>query len=231
MHTHPEKEKQLAAKEAVTLIKNGQIVGLGTGSTIFYAIGEIGSLVKNGLQIKAVATSDASYQQAIGLGIPMLDIQQVDHIDITIDGTDEFDDNLQLIKGGGGALFKEKIVASLSREKIIIADASKKVDMLGKFKVPIEVVPFAVNYVQQQLKKLGGSGQIREKNGQMFVTEQGNYIIDGDFGLINEPVILSRKLNEIDGILVHGLFINMANSVIMGIHDTTVIFTRENPVC
>jgi len=228
MHTHPEKEKQLAAKEAVTCLKNNQIVGLGTGSTIFYAIEEIGRLVKNGLQIKGVATSDASYQQARALGIPMLDIQNVDRIDITIDGTDEFDDNLQLIKGGGGALFKEKIVASLSREQIIIADSSKKVAVLGKFKVPVEVVPFAVNYVQQQLKKLGGLGAIRVKNGQTFVTEQGNYIIDADFGLIYEPGTLSLRLNEIDGILVHGLFVNIAKSVIMGVHDTTVIFTREN---
>lgn len=230
MHTHPEKEKQLAAKEAVTFIKDGQIVGLGTGSTIFFAIEEIGRLVKSGLQIKGVATSDASYQQAIALGIPMLNIKDVDRIDITIDGTDEFDDNLQLIKGGGGALFKEKIVASLSRQKIIIADSSKKVDVLGKFKVPIEVVPFAVNYVRQQLQKLGGRGEIRIKNGQTFVTEQGNYIIDGDFGLINEPVVLSMRLNEIDGILVHGLFVNMANSVIMGVHETTVTFTRESVV-
>ncbi|PZF71644.1 ribose-5-phosphate isomerase RpiA [Taibaiella soli] len=227
MHNNPEKEKQLAAKEAVTLLKDGQIVGLGTGSTIFFAIEEIGTLVKNGLQIKGVATSDASYQQAIALGIPMLNINDVTRIDITIDGTDEFDDNLQLIKGGGGALFKEKIVASMSREKIIIADASKKVNALGKFKVPIEVVPFAVNYVRQQLKKLNGNGEVRMKDGQTFVTEQGNYIIDGDFGPINEPIILSRHLNEIEGILVHGLFVNMADSVIMGVHDTTVTFTRE----
>lgn len=219
-----EKEKQLAAKEAVKLISNNQVVGLGTGSSAVYAIKEIGEMVKNGLKILGVPTSNKTWLLAQSLNIPLIDINSITSIDITIDGADEFTDELILIKGGGGALLKEKIVASITKEEIIIVDSTKKVDVLGKFKLPVEVIPFASNYVLSQIKSINGLGTIRFDRDKPFITDQGNYIIDADFGLINDPVFLSDKLNSIEGIVAHGLFIKLASRVIMGNNDSTIIF-------
>lgn len=221
-----EKEKYLAAKEAVKLIKNNQIVGLGTGSTAVYAVKEIGNLVKNGLKIQGVPTSDKTKELAEALNIPLIDINEITAIDITIDGADEFTGDLALIKGGGGALLKEKIVASMTREEIIIADSSKKADKLGKFALPVEVIPFANNYVMRKLSEIQGNGKIRTKENAPFITDEGNYIIDIDFGVIDDPAYLSDYLNSLAGVVAHGLFINLAKKVIMGVSDTetTVVF-------
>lgn len=221
-----DKEKELAAKEAVKFIKNGQIVGLGTGSSAVYAIKEIGEMVKNGLQIKAIPTSNKTREMAESLHIPLIDINSVEAIDITIDGADEFDVDLVLLKGGGGALLREKIVASLTKEEIIIADSSKKVAIIGKFKVPLAVVPFAANYVLRQLKALNGRGTIRMIANKPFMSDEGNYIVDADFGLIENPPYLSDELNKIEGLMAHGIFINLASKVIMGNDDSTEIFER-----
>lgn len=222
-----DKEKQLAAKEAVKLIKNNQIVGLGTGSTAVYAVKEIGNLVKNGLKIHGVPTSNKTKELAETLHIPLIDINEADAIDITIDGADEFTSGLALIKGGGGALLREKIVASMTKEEIIIADSSKKVDRLGKFPLPIEVIPFAANYVMRKLSEIQGRGKIRIKDNTTFITDQGNYIIDTEFGVITDPVYLSGLLNNIEGVVGHGLFINLTKKVIMGIDDTDTTVTYE----
>ncbi|MEN2402557.1 ribose-5-phosphate isomerase RpiA [Flavobacterium sp. MC2016-06] len=222
-----EKEKKLAAKEAVKSIRDHMIIGLGTGSSAVYVIKEIGELVKNGLKIKAIPTSNATQELAASLNIPLIDINSVNTIDITIDGADEFTSDLILIKGGGGALLKEKIVASLTKEEIIIADSSKKVEAIGKFKVPIEVIPFASNYVLRQIELLKGIGQIRTNADQPFITDQGNYIIDADFGLISNPAALAEKLNGIEGIVGHGIFIDLASKVIMGNNDSILIFERK----
>jgi ribose 5-phosphate isomerase A len=211
-----EMERKNAALEAVKYVNNNDIVGLGTGSTAVFAIHRIAELVKQGLNIKGVPTSEKSALLATQLGIEVLDINDVSSIDITIDGADEFNSGRQLIKGGGGALFREKIVASLSKKEIIIADSGKYVEQLGKFKVPIEVVPLAFNYVQQQLLTIGGKGTRRDTEHVPFITDNGNYIIDADFGLIGDPATLSETLNQIDGILAHGLFIKLATMVIMG---------------
>ena len=160
-------------------------------------------------------TSDASEELAKSLNIPLLSIDDVRAIDLTIDGTDEFDADLNLIKGGGGALFREKMVARLSDREIIIADSSKKVEKLGAFKVPVEVVPIALNFAQNQIKELGGNAKIREKNGEVFTTDAGNRILDADFGLIENVLDISFKLNNIEGVVCHGLFINLATMVIM----------------
>jgi ribose 5-phosphate isomerase A len=217
-----EKEKQLAAKEAVKYLSNNKIVGLGTGSTVTYAIKEIGELVKSGLKIKAVPTSNKTKELAESLDIPLTDINSIDKIDITIDGADEFNPDLILIKGGGGALLREKIVASLTIDEIIIVDSSKQVEKLGKFKLPIEVIPFASNYVQAKISELSGTGQVRFVGDSPFLTDEGNYIIDTNFGFITNPVYLSNKLNDIEGIVGHGLFINLTRKVIMGINNSTI---------
>jgi ribose 5-phosphate isomerase A len=219
-----EKEKQLAAKEAVKFISDNQIIGLGTGSTAIYAVKAIAEMVKKGLKIVAVPTSSQTKEIAESLHIPLVDINSIDSIDITIDGADEFNEDLILVKGGGGALLREKIVAAMTREVIIIADSSKKVDVIGKFKLPIEVIPFASNYVLRQLQLINGPGKIRALSGKPFLTDQGNYIIDADFGLISNPVVLSGTLNEIEGVVEHGIFINLASKIIMGNNDSVLIF-------
>ena len=222
-----ENEKKLAALEVVKFIKDNQVVGLGTGSSAVYAIKEIGEMVKNGLKIKAIPTSNKTKLLAESLNIPLIDINSINSIDITIDGADEFTEDLFLIKGGGGALLKEKIVASLTKEEIIIVDSTKKVDILGKFKLPIEVIPFASNYVLNQIQFIKGSGNIRLAPDKPFITDQRNYIIDADFGLINNPLALSDNLNSIEGIVAHGLFINLANKVIMGSNNSTLVFIAK----
>lgn len=228
MNNQSDKEKEIAALEAVKSIKNGMIVGLGTGSTAFYAIKAVGEMVQQGLQINAVPTSEQTKQLASSLNIPLIDINTIDRIDITIDGADEFTKGLELIKGGGGALLREKIVASLTKYQIIIADSSKLVEQLGKFKVPVEVIPFASSYVMAQLQSIGGKGSVRKKEGKDFITDQGNIIIDADFGLIKSPAAVANQLDGIVGIVEHGLFIDLAKKVIMGEGDRTVVFEKNN---
>ncbi|GGC60595.1 ribose-5-phosphate isomerase A [Pedobacter quisquiliarum] len=222
--TQKDNEKKLAAAAAVKFVQEGSIVGLGTGSSAFYAIQEIAALVKQGMQIQGVATSEQTAYLAESLGIPVLGFDEVHAIDITIDGADEFTTDRKLIKGGGGALFREKIVASMSKQEIIIADASKLVKQLGAFTIPIEVIPLATNYVLQELKLIGGSALLRKKSGHLFVTDNGNHIIDADFGLIDHPEALAKALNNIDGLLAHGIFIDLATKVIMADGDDVVYF-------
>lgn len=222
--TQKDNEKKLAAAAAVKFVQEGSIVGLGTGSSASYAIQEIAALVKQGMQIQGVATSEHTAYLAESLGIPVLGFDEVHAIDITIDGADEFTTDRKLIKGGGGALFREKIVASMSKQEIIIADASKLVKQLGAFTIPIEVIPLATNYVLQELKLMGGSALLRKKSGHLFVTDNGNHIIDADFGLIDHPEALAKALNNIDGLLAHGIFIDLATKVIMADGDDVVYF-------
>jgi ribose 5-phosphate isomerase A len=226
MSNNLEQEKLLSALEAVRFIKPGQIIGLGTGSTANLLIREIGKMVADGLQIKTVATSNASEELAKSLNIPVVSMDSVDSIDLTIDGTDEFDANLNLIKGGGGALFREKMVARLSKREIIMADSSKKVQKLGAFNVPVEVVPIAVNYAQKQITKIGGTTELRIKNGAIFTTDAGNQILDADFGLINDAKSLSSQIDAIEGVVCHGLFIDLAQIVIMAEGDKTIVFEK-----
>lgn len=216
------KAKQLVAIEAVSYIQDQQIIGLGTGSTADYAIQEIGRLVQKGLNIKAVPTSHRSQLLAESYNIPIIDSNSVDYIDVTIDGADEFNEDLVLIKGGGGSLLREKIVASMTKKQIIIADSGKQVTQLGKaFRLPIEVIPFAYNSVKNQIQKLGASCMLRQRDGKTFVTDESNWIIDADFGHIKDPYTLSRSLDQLIGLVCHGLFINLADRVIVGNGETT----------
>lgn len=216
-------EKENAALEAVQLVRNNMIVGLGTGSTAAYAIHAIGRKVKEGLRIQAVATSSQTAALAGSYGIPLLDPDNVDIIDLTIDGADEFTAGLNLIKGGGGALLLEKIVAVKSLQVVIITDASKYVERLGKFKVPVEVVPAAAAYVR---KELTGKGAVRLQDGVPFVTDSGNHIIDVDFGRIEDAHHIDQQLNNIVGVVEHGLFIGIATRVIMGEGSEVRYFER-----
>jgi ribose 5-phosphate isomerase A len=208
-------EKMAVAKAAVAMVNNNDIVGLGTGSTATLAIKELAKLITNDFKITGVPSSESTKELAISLGIPLLELGEVSSIDISIDGADEFTKDLNLIKGGGGALFREKIVASLSKKKIIITDGSKLVDKLGAFKVPIEVNANAVAYVTAQLQKLNGKPVKRMKGSTAFTTDNQNYIYDTDFGLIDYPQELDLKLNQIVGVVAHGIFINLTDVVLM----------------
>ena len=221
---HQNAEKLAAAKAAVKLVKNGDIVGLGTGTTATFAIKELGKSVAEGLNIKAVASSIRTEKLAKSLGIEVLHLGEISSVDISIDGADEFTEGLDLIKGGGGALFREKIVASMSKNAIIVTDASKRVKKLGSFTVPIEVIPLAYQYVFDQLTKLDGKGKKRMTGDQDYFTDNGNLIIDADFGLIDNPKALSNALNKIDGLLAHGLFIDLTTQVIMSERSEIIIF-------
>lgn len=215
--------KQLAANKAVSFIKSGMTVGLGTGSTAYWAIEMIGEKVKkNELQIKAIATSKGSEEQARSLDIPIVSFAEIDEIDITIDGADETDEQLNLIKGGGGALLREKIVASNSKQLIIIVDEKKLVKHLGKFSLPVETVLFGWEKVFQKLQSLGSIPKLRVKNNQPYITDNGNYIIDCAFGEILNPAALHGKINAIVGVVENGLFIDLASKVIAGFENGDV---------
>ncbi len=214
--------KKIAGEKGVELVQDGVIVGLGTGSTASWAIEKIGERVKDGLKIKAIATSKRSEEQALRLNIPIIGFDEIDVIDITIDGADEMDHDLNLIKGGGGALLREKIVATNSKKMIVVADESKLVKRLGKFGVPVEVVCFGYETVLKRLKKLGCETKFRMNENEFYVTDNGNYIIDCFFGEIENVASIHDKINAIVGVVENGLFVNIASKVIIARSDGSI---------
>ncbi|HNP24543.1 MAG TPA: ribose-5-phosphate isomerase RpiA [Panacibacter sp.] len=214
--------KRIAAEKAVTYVKSGMTIGLGTGSTARYAIESLGLMVKDGLDIKAIATSLQSESLAEDLGIRLTNFSEVEQLDITIDGADEVDENLQLIKGGGGALLREKIVAASTRCYIIIADEKKLVRQLGNLPLPVEIIPFGYQSTLPKIKMLGGDVSLRKDAHEIFVTDNGNYIADCSFGIIANPPALQKKIKAVTGVVETGLFLNMANLIIIGCADGTL---------
>lgn len=209
--------KQLAGEEAVRSIQDGMTVGLGTGSTAFFAIQKIGQRIKEeGLRLTCIATSLESEQLARSLQIPIAGFDQIREIDLTIDGADESDRNLQLIKGGGGALLREKIIAYITRHYIIIVDETKYVDTLGKFHLPVEVVQFGWQRTFDHLQQLGSIPKLRERNGAAFITDNGNYILDCNFERIEHPKTLQTQIHNIPGVVECGLFVDRADTLIIG---------------
>jgi len=220
-------EKQRSAEAACEYVKDGMIVGLGTGSTAKIAVKKIGELVRNGLSIRGIPTSDATKILAESEGIPLIDFSETMFIDLTIDGADEIDANLNMIKGGGAALLREKIVASASREEIIIVSVSKLVQQLGAFPLPVEVIPFGWQVVFNQLESLQGNPELRLKQGQPSVTDQGNFIVDCHFRKIENPEQLEQHLNMIPGVVENGLFINLCTRMIMADGENIIIKNRN----
>jgi ribose 5-phosphate isomerase A len=220
--------KQLAAEKAVSFLEDGMTIGLGTGSTAYWAIEKIGEKVKlNGWKIKAVATSVRSEEQARGLGIPVYDFSTIKSIDITIDGADEVNPDLQLIKGGGGALLREKIVASNSRQMIVVADESKWVNYLGGFPLPVEVVRFGWERSFEKLQFLGCEAKKRMQGTEPYITDNGNFIVDCAFGEIKDPPALHEAVNAITGVVDNGLFIGLATRLVLGFgNGETRVITR-----
>jgi ribose 5-phosphate isomerase A len=212
--------KQLAAEKAVSFLENGMIIGLGTGTTAYWAIEKIGEKVKfEGWKIEAIATSMRSEEQARGLGIQILDFSSIKSIDITIDGADEVDEKLQLIKGGGGALLREKIVATNSKQMIVVADESKWVKTLGKFPLPVEVVHFGWERTFDKLQLLGCEAKRRMNGTDPYLTDNGNYIVDCAFGEIKDPPALHESVNAITGVVDNGLFIRIASKLVLGFNS------------
>jgi ribose 5-phosphate isomerase A len=212
--------KKNAADRAVEYVQDGMTVGLGTGSTAYWAIERIGERVRDeGLKIRAIATSTRSEDQARQLGIPIFSFDAIDEIDLTIDGADEADPDFNLIKGGGGAHLREKIVASNSRELIIVADDSKLVQHLGKFPLPVETVIFGWEKTFKKLKKLGCIPSLRMEKESPYLTDNGNYIVDCRFGEILDPRVLHDQINAIVGVVENGLFVGMADRIVVGDPD------------
>ncbi|MFS0869804.1 ribose-5-phosphate isomerase RpiA [Paenibacillus xylanilyticus] len=214
--------KKIAAERAAEYIQDGMKVGLGTGSTAYFAICRLGERVRDGLQIQAVATSEASDKLAREWGIPIIPFDQIGRLDITIDGADEVDPEFNLIKGGGGALLREKIVAANSDKLIIVADGSKAVQQLGQFPLPVEVVPFASEWTFQALENLGCRPKWRMNGDQRYLTDNGNLIADCRMEAIENAAELNVKLNMLPGVVDNGLFVDMADTVILAKDDGTI---------
>jgi ribose 5-phosphate isomerase A len=217
--TDQQREKQMAGEEAVKYIENDMVIGIGTGTTAAYMIQALAQRLREGLNIiGAVPTSEVTAQLASRLGIPLTNLDTHPQLDLDIDGADEIDGALRLIKGGGGALLREKIVAAASRRFIIVADSSKLVRQLGlTFPVPVEIIPFARTPVQIQLQALGAQVQLRQRDGQVFLTDSGNIILDCLFpGGISDPQALHASIKSIVGVVESGLFLNMAERAIIG---------------
>lgn len=214
--------KRRAAEQAIMLVEPGMRLGLGTGSTANHFVDLLGARVREGLKVTCVPTSEATQMRARALGIPLATLDDLPELDLTVDGADELDGELRLIKGGGGALLREKIVAAASERMVVIADASKRVATLGAFPLPVEVVRFGLAATQKMIERLsrdaGCNGEIRLRQGsdrQPFVTDGGNYIFDCSFGRIEDAEALDEFLKLIPGVVENGLFLGFADAAIV----------------
>lgn len=220
-------EKQLAAEKSIEFIKDGMTLGLGTGSTVFFLVKKLAELVKLGLNIQCVSTSNQTSELAKSLGIKILNLNEVEVIHLTIDGADEVDKNLNGIKGGGGALLFEKIVAAASEKVIWIVDSSKYVSKLGNFPLPVEVIPFGSNHLLKGFMDSGYNPEIRKNGNKVYITDSGNEIIDLHLNEIEDSLKLEQEIKLIPGVVEVGLFNNIANMVIVGKENSTEIISRK----
>jgi ribose 5-phosphate isomerase A len=205
--------KALVAKRAVEFVDDGMAVGLGTGTTATMFIQELGARVKReGLKIRCVASSDASRDLGISLGMEVVSLPELPELDVYIDGADEVGPGLALIKGGGGAMLREKIVASSARQFIVVVDSSKVVELLGKFPLPVEVIKMALPLVERKLSELGLNPVKRlHKDGTDYLTDEGNFILDCACGAIEDPELTAAEIRNVVGVVEHGLFLGLAS--------------------
>ncbi|MBU5592794.1 ribose-5-phosphate isomerase RpiA [Clostridium sp. MSJ-4] len=219
--------KKVAGEKAVEFIKDGMTIGLGTGTTTYYTIVKLAEKVKDGLKVKAISTSNKTTELAEKLGIEIVPFNEVDYVDLTIDGADEVDNLLNGIKGGGGALLYEKLVAMSSKKVIWVVDNSKKVHCLGRFPLPVEVVPFAYNQIFNKLEELKLNPEIRKRDSNYYLTDGQHYIIDLFLNKIEDPYKLEKTLKSIPGVVETGLFLQIANTVIVGNGDQVQIIEKS----
>ncbi len=225
-----EREKRLASETVARWIPGDARIGIGSGTTAAYFIRALGARVRDeGLRVSGIATSVASEELARSVGIPLLLPASGLRLDFTVDGADEITPELHLIKGGGGKLFREKVIASASRFLLVVADSTKPVPVLGAMPLPVEVVPFAAPWVSDQIATLGGSPLRREKNGEPYLTDQGNWILDCHFGAIPDPVALDRELKNIPGVLENGLFLGLAKLAVVADGDRVLVLRPGVP--
>jgi ribose 5-phosphate isomerase A len=220
-------EKQKVGEKAAEFVKDGMVVGLGTGSTVFYTIQKLGQLVKEGLSIKGIPTSVQTEELAKELGIPLTSLSEIESIDIAIDGADEVNPDLELIKGGGGALLREKIIARAAKTFIVVADSSKRVEKLGAFRLPVEVIPFGYEMTEKHIRDIGLVPEIRYNGKTPFITDNGNYILDCHIPEHVQPEMLELLLNLIPGVVENGLFVGMTDLVITLDQEKNVIMLRR----
>jgi ribose 5-phosphate isomerase A len=221
--------KQRAGERAVEYIEDGMTVGLGTGSTAYWVVERLGARVREGLRVRCVPTSRRTEEQARGLGIPLVTFSDVQQLDLAIDGADEIGPGLALIKGGGGALLREKLVAAAARRFVVVADASKRVEVLGKFSLPVEVVPFAWEVTARRVAEVlkVEPVQRRDASGAVYVTDNGNYILDCRCGEIREPAEAERELKLLTGVVECGLFVGMADLAVVATDSDVEIIERK----
>jgi ribose 5-phosphate isomerase A len=220
-------EKQLAADYSVNFIEDGMIVGLGTGSTVALMLQRLAERIKAGLNITAVSTSQATTKLASSLGVKVIKLSEVDQIDVTIDGADEVDESLNGIKGGGGALLHEKIIASNSKKNIWIVDSTKLVKTLGKFPLPVEVVKLGYTHLCVKFESIGLRPIIRMIGNKPFITDDNNYIVDIKIENIPEPAALDIRLKSFAGVVETGLFYGIADTVVAGVGSKIKIFNKK----
>jgi ribose 5-phosphate isomerase A len=229
---NPDDAKRAAAAAALELVEPGMRLGLGTGSTARRFVELLGARVAQGLDVICVPTSEETRAQAQALKIPLATIEERPELDLTVDGADEFDSRLRLIKGGGGALVREKIVACASARMIVIADSSKFVATLGRFPLPVEVTPFGLEATRRSILReaeaTGASGAVllRKRAGEIFISDNGNYIVDCHFAALPDPDALAQRLSAIPGVVEHGLFIGIATAVISAGPKGVEVFGR-----
>jgi len=230
----PDEQKEKAAARAIELVRDGMILGLGTGSTAAKFVDRLGAKVASGLKVLCVPTSEATRAQAERLGVPLASLDDEPGLDLAVDGADEIDHHLNLIKGGGGALLREKIVACASREMLVIADESKWVNRLGRFPLPIEVVDFGLGATKKAIatvvSEAGCPGPIRlrhKPDGHVFVTDQGHLILDAGLGAIPDARKLAQGLSRIPGVVEHGLFIGLARRAVLAGSEGVRVIERS----
>ncbi|MFB9977216.1 ribose-5-phosphate isomerase RpiA [Pallidibacillus thermolactis] len=219
-------EKKIAGEKAVEFIEDGMTIGLGTGSTVYWFIQKLGELVSKGLNVKGIPTSKNTEQLARSLGIPIVSFQEIDNIHVAIDGADEVDEKLNAIKGGGGALVREKIIAEFADQFIIVVDQSKCSKQLGNHFLPVEVTPFGWQGTANNIAAFGCEVKLRQVGNKTFISDNNNYILDCYFKKINDASLLHQRIKMLTGVVDTGLFIDLADMVIVGKGNETEIIKK-----